>query len=170
MAEVSTYEPIATTSLASSSATVTFSSIPSTYTDLFIYYQFGATSSANNIGIRFNGDTGSNYSTTAFFSYNTSRSAGSYYLTHGYVGNIALGGPITLEGNGYVDINDYANTTTYKTCQSRYAYSIGATTSETNAIVNMWRSTSAISSITLFSYNASYLIGSTFSLYGIKAN
>lgn len=170
MAEVATYEPIATTSLASTSATVTFSSIPSTYTDLFIQYQYGATSTANNIGIRFNGDTGSNYSTTAFYSYNTSKGAGSYYLTHGYVGNIALGGPTTLEGNGYIDINDYANTTTYKTAFSRYGYSIGTTFSETNACINMWRSTSSITSITLFSYNAPYLTGSTFSLYGIKAN
>ena len=60
----STYEPIATTTLGSTAATITFSSIPATYTDLRIAL-VGSLSGGGNYGnLRFNSDSGSNYSVT----------------------------------------------------------------------------------------------------------
>jgi hypothetical protein len=70
---MSTYEPIASQTLGSAVSSVTFSSIPQNYTDLILVVNYGI--SANNFGarIRFNGDTGSNYSDS--FIYGTGSSA-----------------------------------------------------------------------------------------------
>jgi hypothetical protein len=40
---------------------------------------------------------------------------------------------------------------------------------ETNATVNLWRSTAAISSIVLSANTINFVVGSTFNLYGITA-
>jgi len=58
-----TYEPIATTTLGSAAATITFSSIPATYTDLVIVFAGTATANLNPL-MSFNSDSGTNYSTT----------------------------------------------------------------------------------------------------------
>jgi hypothetical protein len=65
------------------------------------------------------------------------------------------------------NIQDYSNTTTYKTALSRYNnVPYGAL----DGIVNLWRSTSAINTIQLYLDRSEYfLIGSTFKLYGIQA-
>ena len=57
----STMTPIATNTLTAVASSVTFSSIPSTYTDLVLVLQ-GSFDSADDVRFRFNGDTGSNYS------------------------------------------------------------------------------------------------------------
>ena len=72
-----------------------------------------------------------------------------------------------------VQINNYANTSVYKTALIR-GNSINPSTSASNAttLVGLWRSTAAINSITIYSEGGgSYYIasGSTFTLYGIKA-
>jgi hypothetical protein len=62
------------------------------------------------------------------------------------------------------NIMNYSNTTTFKTSISRN----GVRTTE--AFVNLWRSTAAISSITFFCQGASnYLTGTIFTIYGIAA-
>ena len=60
-----TYDPIATTTLGSAASTITFSSIPNTFTDLRLVL-FGVTLNATGTynQIRFNNDTGTNYSWT----------------------------------------------------------------------------------------------------------
>ena len=57
-----TYEPIQSYTLGSATTGITFSSVPSTYTDLRVVL-VEATDGAN-LGIRFNSDTASNYSYT----------------------------------------------------------------------------------------------------------
>ena len=60
---------------------------------------------------------------------------------------------------------NYSNTTTYKTAISRGDR--GATS--TVAIVNLWRSTSAINNIQFFTDATNFAAGSIITLYGIKA-
>jgi hypothetical protein len=60
---------------------------------------------------------------------------------------------------------NYANTTTYKTVLSRANNSAAGT----EAIVGLWRSSAAITSMTVLSETGNIAIGSTFSLYGILA-
>jgi hypothetical protein len=66
MAAGSTYTPIATTTLGSAASSVTFSSIAGTYTDLRIVYSTVSSADAGNY-LRFNSDSGSNYSNTTLF-------------------------------------------------------------------------------------------------------
>jgi hypothetical protein len=62
---MSTYTPIATQTLGSAAASVTFSSIPQGYTDLILVINYATSASTGNALLRFNSDTGSNYSETA---------------------------------------------------------------------------------------------------------
>ena len=76
MAAGSTYTPIATNTLGSAQASVTFSSISGSYTDLVLIINAGTSdASEQDCLIRVNGDTGSNYSAT--YMYGTGSSAAS---------------------------------------------------------------------------------------------
>jgi len=63
MAAGNTYTPIATQTLSTSAASVTFSSISGAYTDLVLIIN-AASSAQKDIDIRFNSDTAGNYSNT----------------------------------------------------------------------------------------------------------
>ena len=165
-----TYEPIATNTVSGTgTASVTFSSIPSTYTDLILICNTGIISGTDNLGIRVgNGsvDTGSNYSITYLTGNGTSASSARLssqtILEITYVGGMDS----TLNSNQIVQFNDYSNTTTNKTLVTRNnRASLGV-----DAAVGLWRSTSAINIITctVKGGTSNWLSGSTFTLYGIK--
>jgi len=162
-----TYDPIATNTLASPATTLTFSSIPSTYTDLVIVCNLGQTGPAN-VGLRYNGDSGSNYSSTVFYAVGTAAPASGNYtdMTHGYGLNAAGQLPNTITASGIIQIFSYSSTVAKKTSLSKYA---NTGLAEITSFCSTWRSTAVINSIELFSYSSSYLAGSSFTLYGIKA-
>jgi hypothetical protein len=164
MAAGATYEPIETKTLASTALSVTFSSIPATYTDLVLICNFSTDDAVNN-WISLNGDTGANYSNTTFWgstssANSTRRSNDSFGILLDYFGSNT-----NIQSSVIVNLQNYSNTTTYKTILARCAYA----TTETTATVGLWRSTSAINSLT-FKTTATrvYTVGSTFTLYGIK--
>lgn len=158
-----TYEPIATTTL-SSAGNLTFSSIPSTYTDL-VLVGVGTATSTGDIRIRFNNDTGTNYSNTVLLADgNVGRSARSTGGTSGII-SLYWFGLQTDQANWIINIQNYSNTTTYKTALARS----DDASRETDSIVALWRSTAAIDRIDLFVNNSTFASGTNFSLYGIKA-
>lgn len=165
MAAGSTYTPIATTTV-SAQTSYTFSSIPSTYTDLIIIAvakNSNTGSQANNYRIRFNGDTASNYSDT-FLSGNgstasSSRDSNSTELYWGALNNTEL-----QPNTSIAHIMNYANTTAYKTVLSRG----GSAEVIVNASAGLWRSTSAINSIQIYAGGTTTFTG-TLTLYGILA-
>lgn len=163
-----TYEPIATTTLGSDTATVTFSGISGSYTDLVIVGNFGI-SSSNYPYIRFNSDSGSNYSTTDL--YGNGSSASSSRESNGTKIWVSLDIPSssTVASNFIVNVQNYSNTTTYKTALSRDNNAASGTT----ATVGLWRNTAAITSVTIGGFGGgsswNLITGSTFSLYGIKS-
>ena len=59
-----TYDPIASITLGAAASSVTFSNIPSTYTDLVIIFSGAITTGFDSINIKFNSDGGTNYSRT----------------------------------------------------------------------------------------------------------
>jgi hypothetical protein len=59
-----TYEPIASTTLGTASGTISFDSIAATWTDLVLVLNFGVATAGPTIRLRFNDDSGSNYSYT----------------------------------------------------------------------------------------------------------
>jgi hypothetical protein len=159
----STYTPIATQTLGSATSSVIFSSIPSTYTDLIISSK-GSNSALNNISIRLNSDTGTNYSETLLLGSGSSaisgRGSNTTYLTHDYTDtNIA---------SAITHLMNYSNTNTYKTTLTRWG-SVASSDPYTAAYVGLWRNTSAINSITIFVNSGTIAAGSTFTLYGIQA-
>jgi hypothetical protein len=161
-----TYESIATTTLGSAAASVTFSSIPATYTDLVIVINAGA-SSNEDIGMRFNSDSGNNYSSTVLAGNGSTTSSGriSNASNIGLTSNAFM--TTSLNQNTIVSVMNYSNTTTNKTALSRANNSANGV----DAIVGLWRNTAAINTILLYGRNSghNFLSGSTFTLYGIKA-
>jgi hypothetical protein len=166
----STYEPIATTTLGSDTTTVTFSSIPQTYTDLVLIANAQSTQTGSSInGLRgtFNSDTASNYSAT--YLYGDGSAAGSIIESNLPIAQL---GSMTQTSATYQSINiihimNYSNTTTYKTFLVR----ADSASVDVEARVGLWRSTSAITQISLARGTSPNIIkaGSTFTLYGIKA-
>ena len=155
-----TYEKIATNTLGSAAASVTFSSISGAYTDLVLIAQTDQTASSISL-IRFNGDTGSNYSNTLISG--TGSAAGSGRTTNTTSINFTqTSANLQLS---IANIMNYSNTTTYKTFLLRRNDTGGSL----GALVGLWRNTSAITSIDLISNASTFLAGSTFTLYGIKA-
>lgn len=161
-----TYEPIATNTVSGTSTSqIDFTSISSAYTDLVLVSNYGISANLYGMRIRFNSDTGSNYSDTAL--YGDGGSAASFRDTSatsiitsatGVSNNV-------LNYNFICNVQNYANTSTYKTALVR----ANATGREVVACVGLWRSTSAITSVNVFVGSGYILAGSTFTLYGIKA-
>ena len=157
-----TYEKIATTTLSSTATDITFSSIPATYTDLKIVWVGKRTAGGQNLRIRFNSDTGSNYSATWISGDGTD--ALSNRTTSATQGT----GPRIISDQfsmGLIDIFSYtASVNKTFLVTSAADYNGGG---EVYNIVNLWRSTSTISTIELSISASSMTIGTTATLYGI---
>ena len=161
MAAGNTYEAIATQTLGSTASSVTFSSIPSTYTDLVLVIN-STGSGTSYMKVRCNGNTNNSYYSTTILEGDGSAASSLRYSNSVYSGMI---GTVTSTiGNQIVQFMNYSNTTTYKTFLSRDNSSI-----RTRANVNLFQSTSAISSFEITVPDApNFSSGSTFTLYGIK--
>jgi hypothetical protein len=157
-----TYEPIATQRLTSSAATIEFTSIPSTYTDLRFVISGSYDSSLNIANLTFNGDTGSNYSDTFITGDGSTVSSG---RASSQV-RIRTGQFATTQGLCIHDIMNYSNTTTHKTVL------ISGSLPASNLFrwVGLWRNTAAITSVKLDAFSGlKFVAGTTATLYGIKA-
>jgi hypothetical protein len=157
-----TYTPIATQTLTSTATSVTFSSIPATYTDLVLVIDAIRSSGDNSVGLQYNSDSGTNYSFTYLFGSGTTSTSGrSSSQTRVDVAYIN-----TTRSTNVAHILNYSNTTTYKTSIGRFSPS----TQYAGAYVGLWRNTAAINSINIINQDvANFASGSTFTLYGIKA-
>lgn len=166
-----TYTPIATQTLGSAAASVTFSSIPSTYTDL-IFIANTKASTATDVQecyLQFNSDTATNYSLTRLYGTGSSALSGRE-INITKIDNIRLPGSnsaSTVFGNMIANIQNYSNSTTNKTTILRM--NAETTNGQVGAIVGLWRSTSAISTILFAPTSGNFVAGSTFTLYGIKS-
>ena len=161
----STYEKIATTTLGSDTATITFSSISGAYTDLVISLVAGQSAALNDaFQVRFNGDSGTNYSDTMILGNGTTAISGRQSTVDSYRDFGDLGGT-AITSQFIFNFMNYSNTTTYKTILTRFS---SVQKSRTMANVGLWRNTAAITSI-VFSFTGSDLFksGTTATIYGI---
>jgi hypothetical protein len=158
-----TYDKIASTTLGSAGQ-ITFSSIPATYTDLRIVLVAKSVASGANVQFRFNGDTGTNYS----FNYLRGDSSATAYresnTTFGYFSDDSSS---TNSYMGTLDIFSYAGST-YKTTLGTFSNDQNGS-GNVYAVVNLWRSTSAITSVSLSpsNFGNNFQSGTTATLYGI---
>jgi hypothetical protein len=163
--EFSTYTPIYSQTLSSAAASITFSNIPTTFTDLVIIANFNTATGNQSTNITVNGDTSSNYSWTYILgngsAASSSRGSSDSRIFNGSSATATSGNTT----NSTIQFQNYSNATTYKTIISRS----NAADYFTQATVGLWRSTSPITSITLTCPSYNYTSGSTFTLYGIKA-
>jgi hypothetical protein len=160
---VSAYEVISTQTLGSAAATVTFSSIPQTYTDLVFVISSGVTTGTYiNFYHRYNGSSSALYSrTTLYGDGSTAASARATGATEAYSGLSET----TIQSTTTIHLFNYSNTTTFKTCLTRDTEAALIAQSR----INLWRSTDAISSVDFVSASSTFIAGSTFTLYGIRA-
>lgn len=163
MASAQTYVPIQTTTLGTSAASITLSSIPTTYTDLVLVINPSSTSAGVNNEVQVgNGtvDTGSNYSTTQIYGDGTTP-----YSTRLANSSFTYSGMAEPNATSVIQFMNYANTLTYKTFLSRGSGPSSYVTAE----ASLWRNTAAINIIKLTGQSGSYGAGTTFTLYGIAA-
>jgi hypothetical protein len=164
-----TYESIESKTLVSTATDITFTDISGTYTDLVLISDILMSGAQANCFVQVgNGtiDTGSNYSYTILSGNGSTASSdrgsndtrGIFFTNNSY--------PQTTTRNlTIMSFQNYSNTTTNKTILFRSNNAALGT----DAIVGLWRSTSAINRIKVYPTNNSFASGSTFSLYGIKA-
>ncbi len=156
-----TYKPLQSVVLTSTTTSVVFSGIPQDYTHLTIVVD-GTANTGSYFTLRFNGNTTSLYSNTEIdgngSATSTNRNTNQTYIYNGSI--------IATQSNIITHINNYSNSTTFKTALSRSNY----TTSGVKASIGLWRSTAAITSIECGTGGTNlFQTGTTFSLYGIKS-
>ena len=154
-----TYDKIASQTLGSAATTISFTSIPATYTDVVMVLA-GIYTATNYINVRVNNDGGSNYSFTYLRGDISS-------ATSGRNSNQSFGFGITESAtNAIFQFQNYSNTTTNKTVLFRS----GRASDDTRASVGLWRSTAAINRIDLYHDSTNgFNTGTMVTLYGIKA-
>lgn len=173
-ASTNAYESISTTTLGSAQATITFSSIPSTYKHLQLRMIARSSGSGGSfVNVKVNGDTtGSNYARHILYG-DGGGSAGAASSTGSTVTNIGkiadASNSASIFGTFVLDILDYQNTSKNKTFRSLGGYDAnGSGEVDFNSILWM-NSSTAISSITLTEYSGyNFTANSQFALYGIK--
>lgn len=161
---VAQYTQLATKTLASNAATVTFSSIPYTYRDLMLVCYVKLVNGSDYATLRFNSDSSSSYpSVTAWGS------------SQAYISDTR----IYLRVQGYTPVNSYltsiVNIMDYSATDKQKSLIIRANTNDTISELGVemqvakWPSTSSVNSLTINAYSGGNLAaGSTFSLYGVK--
>jgi hypothetical protein len=167
-AKTGTYTLIASNTLVSTTSSLTFSSIPNTYTDLVLVCSARAATNAS-MTIQFNGDTASNYSYTvldgdgATPSSNRQSNVSAIQLASWSIGMGSTTGPSQVIAN----ILGYSSTATFKSVLTRSSVVNVGGSMGIDLFGGTWRSTAAVTSLTV---NGNTLaVGSTFRLYGIEA-
>jgi hypothetical protein len=154
-----TYEPIATQTASGSTNSISFTSIPNTYTDLFVVIR--VLGSAADFDLRINNDSGSNYSVVRLYADGTTKAANRAVNQTSI--QLTLGG--ANPGVHLLNFNNYSNTTTFKPMLQRLNL-----TSHTGIAAGLYRSTSAINRLDFIAQSSNNIqANSTFTIYGIKA-
>lgn len=165
-----TYEPIETKILGSNTATVTFSSIPSTYNDLVLVFQAASSNqNGNAIRLRLNGSSAAEYSATFIDGTGTSIVS----AQTGVISQLDLGWRTGVDSSTWnnvyvINFLDYKTSARFKTI----LWTCGGYSTAVDMASGLWRNTAPITSI---SFNigqpasADFLAGCIFTLYGIKA-
>ena len=151
-------------------ATMDFTSIPQTYTDLKIVISARNTAASgveSQILLTVNGN-GSNGSWKLLYGNGSAAvsGAGSGYLQPAH----APSAPTTANtfGNAEIYFPNYTSTTTYKSFSSDFVTENNATSSLLGIYANLWSSNSAITQLTLTSNVSNFVQYSTAYLYGIS--
>jgi hypothetical protein len=168
------YESIQTATIgAGGSSTVTFSSIPSTYSHLQIraISRSTSTNQFDNAMLTFNGDTSANYAQHQLYGNGTNPVVTDSTINRTNLESIFSTASTAIANNfgfGIMDILDYANTNKNKTTRTFTGFDKNGTGGFIVLRSGLWRSTAAVTSITLTNSTNNFAQYSSFALYGIK--
>lgn len=158
-----TYEKIASTTLGSAAATIDFNSIGSGYTDLRLVL-VGIDSAGDGVRMTYNSDTSALYSNTQLYAFSgtvySGRSTGITYC------DLSVFGLSTTPHLIEIDIFSYAGST-FKTNLVSFSGDLNASNGAIAKVVNLYRSTNAITSIQLKLGSGSFDTGTSATLYGL---
>ena len=166
-----TYTLIASNTLSSSAASVTFSSIPNTYTDLVVKASVRMTVVGNfdELYLQFNSSTAAIHSRTDLYGNGTSafsgRDSSRDYISLWYA-NASSSTTSTFTNIEYYIPSYTANQN--KPVGISSASEANATLAYINATAGLFRSTSEITTIKIYPISANFASDSSFWLYGIK--
>ena len=170
----STYTLISSNVLGSSAASVTFSAIPSTYTDLVLRISarlyIGDGTQEQFFNVYFNSSGTTDFSSTYLRGYTTAQSFRSSLRANlNYNNTLADGATANTFSSQEIYIPNYAGSAS-KPVSSSMAAIQNSTSSQSSVYAGLYNSSAAISSITLVGPSGSYTFvsGSSFYLYGIK--
>ena len=165
------YESIATTTVGSGgSATVTFSSIPATYTHLQIRGIIRqSTGGFDQALAQFNSDTGNNYARHNLLGNGSTPSAEAVNPTNKISIAVIPGSSqsASVFGATVVDILDYTNTNKYTTTRA-FAGTDNNGSGYNWFSSGLWQNTAAITTITITPGGGNFVQYTQFALYGIK--
>jgi len=164
-----TYTLIEAKTLSTPAASVTFTSIPATYTDLLLWTSIRASSGGGiSAGLRFNGST-TNYSERLLYG-GGSGTAASANATTTSIQWANLGNDTNTSNtfsNCQLYIPNYAGST-FKSVSTESVTENNATNADIYLDAGLWSDTAAITSLTLTASTPDFATNSTFYLYGIK--
>ena len=173
-AATASYESIASATGTGSSATITFSAIPATYTHLQVRYNArdAAALNAEVVVLRFNGVTGTSYASHALQGNGSTATTVQTASANGINRNFQIASAnatANIMGVGIIDILDYASTTKTKTIKAIAGVDLNSATTDAQIRLSsgLFNSTNAITSIS-FVAPANFTTSTTFALYGIK--
>ncbi len=164
---------IETQALGADAGSVTFSAIPGTYEHLMILWTARGTDAGNpDVYLRFNGDTGANYDRELLSAVGASAAAAPSVAQTAIQTIGTMPGSAATAGRaagGAIRIPSYARTTFWKTAVGDFSdiRATGGGNELAGMTGGIWRSTAAITSVTLLPSAGNFLAGRVFSLYGI---
>lgn len=165
-----TYDSIQTVSLSSTQATVSFTSIPQTYTDLILTIQPVRGGTGTDILAQFNSDTGANYTRITYYTSGTNATTLSTMVTGATSARFNYSTAARTNGSSAYQIHfgDYSGTVLKKNIFSQ-GILVSNTEQYADTTTNWWNNSNAITRIDLFQDgDRIWGAGSIFSLYGIK--
>jgi hypothetical protein len=168
-----TYEVIASYTFASAATSFTFSSIPQTYTDLQVIWSAKETTTSGDGRMYMNGDsTFGNYiwsrglmeatgaAPNEVYAYSTQNNASAHWVAQNSMNS-------AYYQAGQIDIFNYTSTNMFKNSFAKIGSGYANQTAQ--FFMNTWENTSAVTSIEIFATGPTLTVGTTMTLYGIKA-
>jgi len=153
-------------------ASITFAGIPNTYKHLQIRSMFrsGTAGSEDSVIMRFNGDSGNNYSYHFLFGNGSSANASATSSTSLIYPWAVPAASFLANSFGVqiIDLLDYANTTKNKTTRTLAGYDDNSTGGRIALTSGAWYNTSAVNSISITTGGSSIAQHSQFTLFGVK--
>jgi hypothetical protein len=162
---VGAYDALATVTLSATASSITFSGIPAGYKHLQLRSVCFGSNNQENLYVRFNGDTGSNYARHYLLGDGSSASASATVPdTGGVFSNTSTA---TSPYVAICDILDFSNSSKFKTLRALS----GRDTNGAGDITlrsSLWRNTASVTDINIYAGVGTLSSGTTIALYGVK--